>query len=475
MKNESRSGNHAVDRPRGRARTGLRIALACFAAFGFLRMSVSFVEFTPWIPKVDFNARYNEVLCLRAGHDPYDVFTGKVSIPCVVSMADLPSLSVVPLMQRLPSYPDFGKEGQKEMAIHAYPPWSYAWLVPWTLVPRDVAWAFHLLAEILSLAVLFVVPARYISKSGGSSLSVLAFVALAANLGKVFPASFMCGNYSLFVAAGAVGLAHFLDGNRSVPAGLCFALMMLKPQIGAIFAIPLLVGRKFAAVGIAAAACLAGTALSSFLCGTSMIDLIRHSNAAGPVFFQGTALVPWKLFPWSKTTAFPLVPACAAFGSVACALLSWRLRRLESWFAKLAPVAVCALFWMVARTYDHAILLLPLAVALFALGARRSGIPKLLRVSLWVLLPAMFLRNLNPVVGEKAMFLCREFSACFGVDLLPLFDLRTAVASFCWAVQPIVFVPLTAVLSECLRMGMDNSGRTASDSRPSVVPDSGFC
>ena len=112
----------------------LRAALVALCVFGAARLLFSFCEFTPWIPKVDFNARYNEVLCLRAGHDPYDVFTGRVSIPCVVSMADLPTIAVVPLMQRLPSFPDFGKEGQKEMAIHTYPPWSYAWLLPWTCI-----------------------------------------------------------------------------------------------------------------------------------------------------------------------------------------------------------------------------------------------------------------------------------------------------------------------------------------------------
>lgn len=474
MKNGSDDSAGGATPPRRRARSAFRIALILFAAFGFLRMAVSFCEYTPWIPKVDFNARYNEVLCLRAGYDPYDVFTGKVSIPCVVSMADLPSLSVVPLMQRLPSYRDFGKEGQKEMAIHAYPPWSYAWLVPWTLVPRDAAWMFHLLCEMLSFAVLFAVPAKFMSKSGASPTLVLAFVALAANFGKVFPMTFMCGNYSLFVAAGAVGMAHFLDRGKPVAAGLCFAVMMLKPQIGTIFAIPLLMGRRFLTIGVAVAACVAGTILSSVLCGTSPVDLIRHSNAAGPVFFQGTALVPWKLFPWSKTTQFPLVPVCAAFGSAVCVAVSWRLRRLESWFFRLAPVAVCSLFWMVARTYDHAILLLPLAAALLALRPV-SRIPRKLRALLWLLLPAMFLRNLNPVVGEKALFLCREVSRLFGADLAPVFDLRTAVASWCWAVQPLLFVPLAAVLSECLRMGMDDPGRTASGSQTAVVPDPGFC
>lgn len=448
---------------RRQARTVL--ALRIFAAFGAIRLLFAFCEFTPWIPKVDFNARYNEVLCLRAGHDPYDVFTDKVSIPCVVSMADLPSIAVVPLMQRLPSFPDFGKEGQKEMAIHTYPPWSYAWLLPWTYVPRDVAWLFHLALEIVSLAILFLLPCRYLARSGDSDGFLrLLFVALALNLGKVFPATFMCGNYSMFVSAGAVGLAFFLDRDRQIPAGFCFALMMLKPQIGAIFAIPLLLGRRFLAVSVAATLCVAGAFAASLYCDASMLDLVRHARAAGPRFFNGTALFPTQLAQSLGIDLGPSVsvPVCAAFGGTLCAVLSWRVRQCRSWFDRLAPTAVCSLFWMVARTYDHAMDLLPLAVALPALR-RHPAVGRPLRVATAFALVALFLRNLNPVEGNKVRFLV-ETLAPRGVDVLPIFKLRTLVAKWCWTYQPWLLVPLAVLLAESLRRlaappPSDKSGR----------------
>ena len=123
------------------------LTLRILAGFGAARLLFSFCEFMPWIPKVDFNTRYNEALCLRTGHDPYDVFSGAVLIPCVIPMSEDHEVAA---MERLPSFPDFGKEGQKTMVVHAYPPWEYAWMLPWTYVPRDVAWLFHLAAEIVS-------------------------------------------------------------------------------------------------------------------------------------------------------------------------------------------------------------------------------------------------------------------------------------------------------------------------------------
>lgn len=426
--------------------------LRLLAVFGALRLVAFFFEVTPWIPKVDFNARYNEVLCLRAGHDPYDVFTDKVSIPCVVSMADLPSLGVVPLMQRLPSFPDFGKEGQKEMAIHTYPPWSYAWLLPWTYVSRDIAWLFHLFLEIVSIAVLFYLPCRHLARYGDTDGFLrLLFLALALNLGKVFPATFMCGNYSTFVAAGALGLAFFLDRDQQVPAGFCFALMMLKPQIGTIFAIPLLLGRRFLTVAIAAALCLAGAFAATLYCDASVIDLICHANAAGPHFFNGTALLPTRLAETLGIDIGPsvAVPLCALLGGSICIVVSWRVRRCQYWLERLAPAAVCSMFWMVARTYDHAMDILPLAAALPALR-RHAGIGRSLRLATICALVPIFLRNLNPVAGGKMLFL-KDKLLSIGIDILPLIDLRTVVASWCWAYQPWLFVPLAFLLAEAIR------------------------
>lgn len=449
MRIPSPSGNESR---RGHGRR-VRLALIGLIVFGSLRLLVSFCEFTPWIPKVDFNARYNEVLCLRAGYDPYDVFTDKVSIPCVVSMADLPSIADVPLMQRLPSFPDFGKEGQKEMAIHAYPPWSYAWLLPWTFVSRDVAWLVHLALELASLAVLFLVPCRYLSRFESAGMLRLAFFAAALNLGKVIPATLMCGNYSTFVAAGALGLCVSLDRDRQIPAGLCLALMMLKPQIGAIFVVPLLLGRRFVSVAVGAALCLAGAFWASSFCDSSVLDMIRNANAAGPVFFNGTALLPTRLLRdvWPNASPSVLVPLCAAFGASVCTVASWRARKCGPWIERLAPAALCSLFWMVSRTYDYAMLALPLAVLVPLLFRVRPGVPPRLRLAILILSPFLFLRNFNPVVGNKVRFLAARVSDGFGVDILPLFDVRTVVASWCWYYQPWFLVPLALLLAETLR------------------------
>ena len=363
--NEPNHGRHGADRR-------VRAVLVALCAFGALRFLFSFCEFTPWIPKVDFNTRYNEALCLRIGHDPYDVFSDKASIPCVIPMS---RDHHVVNEERLPSFPAFGKEGQETMIVHAYPPWSYAWLLPWTFVSRDVAWLVHLALELASLAVLFLVPCRYLSRFESAGMLRLAFFAAALNLGKVFPATFMCGNYSTFVAAGALGPCVSLDRGRQIPAGLCLALMMLKPQIGAIFVVPLLLGRRFVAVAVGAALCLAGAFWASSFCDSSVLDMIRNVNAAGPVFFNGTALLPTRLLRdvWPNASPSVLVPLCAAFGASVCTVASWRVRKCGPWIERLAPAALCSLFWMVSRSYDYAIVLLPLAVIVPILAERRPA------------------------------------------------------------------------------------------------------
>ena len=73
-----------------------------------------------------------------------------------------------------------------------------------------------------------------------------------------------------------------------------------------------------------------------------------------------------------------------------------------------------------------------------------------MRLALWIALPVLFLRNLNPVVGGKALFLAGILSSRLGVDVLPLFDVRTAVAFWCWAYQPLLLVPVAFLFAEIL-------------------------
>lgn len=431
---------------------GFALFLRLLIALGLVRVLLPFFEFKPQEPKADFNSRYNEALCLRAGYDPYDVFTKKVSIPGVVSMADLENARVPEPPKKLPSFPDFGKDAADIMVVHAYPPWSYAWMLPWTYVSRQAAWWIHLALEIVSIAVLFFVPWRYLARGGDDdNLPWLAFLAFALNLGKVFPATFLCGNYSTFVAAGVMGMAWFLDRGRQVPAGFCFALAMLKPQIGAIFAIPLFLGRRFRTVAVAAALCFGGAVAVSLYCDASVFDLIRHANAAGPRFFYGTALLPTRFLDTLGISigSDAAVPLCAAAGGTACAFVSWRVSNRQSWMIRLAPAAVCSLFWMVARTYDHAIDLLPLAVAMPVVFNKKNNM-RALRIATFVALLPLLMRNLNPEEGGKIRYIAQALSGV-GLDIFPIVHMRTAAARWSWAYQPMLLVPLAFLLAESLR------------------------
>ena len=147
--------------------------------------------------------------------------------------------------------------------------------------------------------------------------------------------------------------------------------------------------------------------------------------------------------------------------------VSWRVRRCRSWFDRLAPAAVCSLFWMVARNYDHAMALLPIAAALPALR-RRPETGRSLRIATACALAALLLRNLNPIEGEKVRYVA-EALAARGIDVLPLVHLRTAVARWCLAYQPWLLVPLAFLLAESLRRLPDSPSPPTGDS--SKVPD----
>jgi hypothetical protein len=113
--------------------------------------------------------------------------------------------------------------------------------------------------------------------------------------------------------------------------------------------------------------------------------------------------------------------------------------------------------------------LLPLAAALPALRPR-SGVGRPLRFATAISLVAVFLRNLNPVQGAKVAFLANML-ASKGIDILPLLELRTVVAKWCWAYQPWLLVPLAFLVAESIRRLPDSDATPPSPLNPDKKPD----
>ena len=151
---------------------------------------------------------------------------------------------------------------------------------------------------------------------------------------------------------------------------------MFKPQIGLLFAIPLFLSRRFLAMGTAVALCLAASLPASLMCGKTPLEMALEVPRACAFVAEdnGTMLIPSLVFAALRGRIDPslLGLASMAVGAAICFVLVWRVRREESWFVRLAPVAVCAILWNYCKPHDRVILWLPqVLLAIAALRSRR--------------------------------------------------------------------------------------------------------
>ena len=433
-------------------------------AIGIMRVAAAFFEHSPSLPKADFNTRFNETLCLRLGIDPDAVFRNRIHVPGFISLTDVWD-HPPPWGQRLPSFGDLPiPEGAAEeqcartgvesrMSVHVYPPWSYGFMLPLTLLPRDAAWMLFLGLEIAALAAAFLCGATYVSRAAGGGANgrtaATLFVGLALNIGKPWQALFAYGNYGGIIAGAIAGMVWSLDRRRDMMAGLFLAAAMVKPQLGAPLCIPLLIARRPKAVSVGAAVCIVSSALPSMLCGIRPWTLLREAFAGGDAFFSGTSFLTGAVFraipeliPFKKD----ILLGCMTVGAVLCAAASLpmtRSARRTDALELLSPAILLSTCWMVSRNYDYIVTILPLATIVPLLSDRKLDGWR--RSALICATAGLFFRNINPGVGPKVARLTEVVLDATGVDISPVFALRTAAAAVVYPLQS-WFVAATAVL-----------------------------
>ena len=313
-------------------------------------------------PGGDFSMRYNEVECIGKGIDPWDVISGRCSTEEYTAAYPVPS-----------SPPP--RSGAKP--VHVYTPWEYTFLLPFTILPRASAGTLFLALSVAALAAVGIWAFRAGKNLAGDWRDGLFCAAAALFSSNAAAYLFECNNYGGLHAFFLLLLALALQSRRDVLAGVCWAFLMIKPQTGLLFAIPLLLRRRFLAVGVAVAVCLAASIPPSLLCGKSPFELILDISRGGMpnMVSNGTMLVPAQVFAAfaGHCNPFFLELASMAIGAAICFVLVWRLRRDDSWFAVLAPVAVCSILWAYSVVYDRVLLWLPqFLMAFAALRKRRS-------------------------------------------------------------------------------------------------------
>lgn len=287
--------------------------------------------FSPPAGHYDFSLRMNELACVRQRINPYDVWSEKVSLP--------------------PYYPNT-HEGAPPSGcsrqVNAYAPWEYVVMLPFSFVPEGVAWTVYCVLMGLSLLLLLALPWKGKAEKCEFLPSAVALLAVA------YPiwSNVSVGNFALPVLAASALLAWSLNREKDTLAGFCWAVAMLKPQIALIFAIPLLMRRRWRTVFVAGAACLLLSVVAAVTCRASVVDMLLQGPSANTGFFFGCGT--WPYFLCSPETVDGDIRAGLLVGAAVCAALTALVRREKDWFVFLMPAAIASCCWTYTQAYSHA-------------------------------------------------------------------------------------------------------------------------
>ena len=94
-------------------------------------------------------------------------------------------------------------------------------------------------------------------------------------------------------------MGYFLNKGNDVIAGFCWAIAMIKPQLGLIFAIPLLMRRKWKTCFVAGIICLSLSIPPALMCNTSPLTMILQAPSANTFMFHGCGTWPYVLCGYS--------------------------------------------------------------------------------------------------------------------------------------------------------------------------------
>lgn len=304
------------------------------------------------IKGLDLIMRRNEAQCVMDGVDPYLVWTQQIV--------------------REPYYPYVRQDLLSECfyePINAYTPWEYPFAMLYAVLPKQVAWGAHFALMLVS----FMAIVLFAWRKGGpwASVAVLLFV-MPANV------DINVGNYALIVTFAIVGMLSFLKSGRDLFAGVCWIFAMFKPQLGVLLAIPLLLRGRWRVCVTSGLLCALLLIFVSVLCGVSPVVLLREAPAASVHAFEGCALMPPQLLD-IISTALPdavllSIPMC--MGVIACAVLTWHVRKSDDWLILVTPSLLCAVAWTYVQPHSY-VLLMPVAAVFVADIAERPTVGRI--------------------------------------------------------------------------------------------------
>jgi hypothetical protein len=172
-----------------------------------------------------------------------------------------------------------------------------------------------------------------------------------------------------------------------VMAGVCWALVMLKPQIGGLLLFPLVFGRKWGTIITAGTICFLASIPPAFLCGKSVVSLLLEVLEIGNPYAFGNGLVPAWL-GGRDILGSAAMPACLLIGGGGCVWLSFMLRKESNWLIKFLPAILLFPAWVTYHNQgDRLLFVFP--VLLVAREILRNGQAPGYRL-VWCLIMGLF-------------------------------------------------------------------------------------
>lgn len=330
------------------------IGMACLATIFFMAVQIRDCFRLPDLWRYDFVMRYNEIACAHAGINPYHIFAGEIASDKYVSLAEV-------IQGRVAKDDERSQKGR----VCAYPPWhvAYAWFYGWLSWGTCVT-VFQ--GMLLFLCLLTVGWAWRMTQKGARSFvfSILSAYFLAPAL-----LSFWVGNYGLVILCFSLLLYWSLETKKNTVAGLCWAVMMCKPQIAVLFFWPLLFQRRWVTIGVATMICLLATTWAAIVYQESPIDLVFQIPKMVPSSSVGEfAALFNRVFGGSGE----LITMIGGF--FVCGLLSFYFRNASTWILRFAPPLLIFPVWTYSQPHDFVVMFpLFVLIASFAGGESRGS------------------------------------------------------------------------------------------------------
>ena len=286
----------------------------------------------------DFRWRYNEICCVRTGLDPYQVW----------------SRNIISRDWHPYNHPEL-KRNPKSKPVNAYPPWEYTLLAPLTVFPLKTAWQIYRSGECCALLIIVLWAFLQGMNIRHDFWDGLFCSAASLSCGIASSGIWATDNFGIYLSLALIILIHGLRTKRLMPMSLALVVLMVKPQIGTLVAVALLIARKWRPVLMAGVLCFAATLWPSHLLHVSPISLVLQIPKYGSDVIHNTLLFPEPVFRFMTKLIgqFATMAVNMFLGLAICSFWTHRVRNAHDPAFSLLPAILCNVLWTYSSPHDR--------------------------------------------------------------------------------------------------------------------------